>query len=171
MCRARAATVRPAPLLAAPLLAVLVLVVLPGCGVGGAVRGLFEPAARGEVDAHVVYRLRPDCPTLLARTTEHGYTVMTPVERTAAVTPTAFAGGEFVETGLFEGPVREGQSVFRYIPPAESETWDAGGEDVVVDVNAVELDLQAGHARVVALCGPLPAAVVGDEVPRVPGDQ
>ena len=98
---------------------------------GGAVQGLFQPVARGAVDAHVVYRLWPGCPTLLARTTEHGYTVMTPLDE---VDPdgvrTAFVGQTYEETGLFEGPVREGQSVFRYIPPAASETWDAGGADV-----------------------------------------
>ena len=136
---------------------------------GGAVRGLFEPTARGDVDAHVVYRLRPDCPTLVARTTEHGYTVMTPLERVGAPERDAFVGLVFEETGLFEGPVREGQSVFRYVPPAESSTWDAGRErEVVVDVDAVRLDLPAAHSRVVALCGPLVEGEPGADVPRVP---
>ena len=156
----------PRPALAALLAAVVLGGV--GCGVGGAVRGLFEPAARGAVDAHVVYRLRPDCPTLLARTTEHGYTVMTPLESADVAGVPEFVGLAFEETGLFEGPVRVGQSVFRYVPPAQSETWDAGGADVSVEVEAVGLDLPAAHARMVALCGPLPADVVGDEVPRVP---
>ncbi|MDT0633152.1 hypothetical protein RQM47_00630 [Rubrivirga sp. S365] len=143
----------------------LIPLLLAGCGV---VRGAFEPSARGEVDAHVVYRLRPDCPTLLARTTDNGYTVMTPLGRVDVPQRNAFVGLGIEETGLFEGPVREGQSVFRYVPPAESGTWDGGGADVTVDVNAVRLDLPAAHARVTDLCGPLPPDVVGDDVPRVP---
>ena len=135
---------------------------------GGAVRGLFAGPAAGAVDAHVVYRLRADCPTLVARTTEHGYTVMTPLDRAETAETAAFAGLAFEETGLFEGPAREGQSVFRYIAPAESETWDAGGTDVVVDVAAVGLDLPAAHARLTALCGPLVEGEPGADVPRVP---
>ena len=151
------------------LYALSLLIPLSGCGVGGAVRGLFEPAARGDVDAHVVYRLRPDCPTLVARTTEHGYTVMTPLERVETPERTAFVGLVFEETGLFEGPVREGQSVFRYVPPAESATWGAGEEqEVVVEVEAVRLGLPEAHAVVVALCGPPVEGEPGAEVPRVP---
>ena len=149
--------------LAVPLALSLLPLALTACGVGGAVRGLFAGPAVGAVDAHVVYRLRPDCPTLVARTTEHGYTVMTPLpDETGAV------GLAVEETGLFEGPAREGQSVFRYIAPAASETWDAGGTDVVVDVVAVGLDLPAAHDRVTALCGPLVEGGPGADVPRVP---
>ena len=152
-----------------PLALSLLTLALSGCGVGGAVQSLFQPVARGAVDAHVVYRLWPDCEALLARTTEHGYTIMTPLERIAPDVQTSFVGQAFEETGLFEGPVREGQSVFRYVPPAASETWDAGGEEVSVDVEAIELELPDAHARMVARCGPLPESVPGADVPRVPG--
>lgn len=132
------------------------LFLLAGCG---AVRDAFEPSARGAVDAHVVYRLRPDCATLVARTKDHGYTVMTPLDRVDVPQLSEFVGLGVKETGVFEGPVREGRSVFRYVPPAESGRWGEGGADVAVDVDAVRLDLPDAHARVVALCGPLPPDV------------
>lgn len=151
-----------------PLALLLLPLALTGCGVGGAVQSLFQPAARGAVDAHVVYRLWPDCPTLVARTTEHGYTVLTPLDTVAVEQDDDFVGLVYEETGLFEGPVREGRSVFRYWPPVESETWGAGGAAVPVDVVATRLDLPGAHAAAVARCGPLPAEVPGDDVPRVP---
>lgn len=137
------------------------------------VAGVFGPGAAGEaIDAHVVYRLRPDCPTLVARTTENGYTVLTPTE--------LIDGGEFQQvpefpgtrietTGLFEGPVRTGEVVFRYIPPAESETWGASSLDVVATVEAVRLSLPEARTRLLAQCGPEAEGEVADDVPRTPG--
>ncbi|MEM1117822.1 MAG: hypothetical protein AAGJ11_15025, partial [Bacteroidota bacterium] len=111
--------------------------------------GVFGPGNVGEtIDAHVVYRLRPDCETLLARTTANGYTLLTPVEildgsgaANLATARDAFEGQVYEETGLFEGPVRPGTVVFRYIPPAESESWTARSADVVATVEAVRLEL------------------------------
>lgn len=143
----------------------------PGCtNVVNAVAGVFGPGGVGEtIDAHVVYRLRPDCPLLVARTTDNGYTVLAPLRFLDAPTPvdaTEFVGETVEETGLFEGPVRTGEVVFRYVPPAESETWEAPEADVVAEVEAVRLTLPEAHALVVAQCGPPPAPP--DDVPRVP---
>ena len=129
-----------------------------GCRtVGDALAGVLGPGGAGEtIDAHVVYRLRPGCDALLARTISHGYTVLSPREILEGDVEdrAAFVGTGIEETGVFEGPVRTGEVVFRYVPPAASETWGAGPLDVSATVDAVELTLEQGHARMVALCGP-----------------
>lgn len=157
----------------APLAACLVSLALSGCStVVDGVAAVFGPGDVGTVvDAHVVYRLRPDCPVLLARTISHGYTVMTPAGAPEGIAPAPeLAGLEIEETGVFEGPVRPGEVVFRYVPPAASETWDAGPVDLVADVDAVRLDLEAGAARIVELCGPEPETLTPDaSIPRIPG--
>lgn len=132
--------------------------------------GVIGPGPGGEViDAHVVYRLRPDCPTLLARTVDNGYTVLTPTGRLETVETVAALDDElFEESGLFEGPVRTGEVVFRYIPPDESGAWATTGVDVVARVEAVRLDLAGGHGRMVEICGPLVEGEAGDAVPRLP---
>ena len=135
------------------------------------VAGVFGPAGAGEaIDAHVVYRLRPDCPALLARSTRHGYTVLSPAQPPEGVeNREAFVGAGFEETGVFEGPVRTGDVVFRYVPPAASSTWDAGPVDVVAQVEAVELTLREGRAQLDALCGPdVEGAAPDPSVPRLP---
>ena len=145
----------------------------PGCRtVVDSVAGVFGPGQVGDaVDAHVVYRLRPDCPTLLARSTRHGYTVLTPGPAPEGIEEReAFVGTGFEETGVFEGPVRTGDVVFRYVPPAASETWRADPVDVAATVDSVELTLQQGRERLVALCGPLVEGLPTDPVvPRLPG--
>ena len=161
----------------AAALALLAALVASGSGcstVVDVVAGVFGPGeVGGEVDAHVVYRLRPDCPALLARTISHGYTVLTPRGMPDGIEGEPEMLGAFVEeTGVFEGPVRSGEVVFRYVPPAASETWDAGPVDLVADVDAVRLDLDEGAGRLVALCGPLPVPVAPDStIPRIPGRQ
>ncbi len=162
---------------AAVALAGLAAVLASGTGcrtVADAVAGVFGPGQVGEtIDAHVVYRLRPDCPTLLARTTAHGYTVLTPTSTLSADDVRQvpeLVGVRFEESGLFEGPVRTGEVVFRYIPPAASETWRAGPLDVVADVEAVRLDLRAARGQLVAICGVEPGTETADPtVPRIPG--
>jgi hypothetical protein len=154
------------------LLLVALCVCAAGCGsVVDSVAGVFGPGTVGEdLDAHVVYRLRPDCPVLLARTLRHGYTVMTPGLAPEGIeNRDAFVGTGFEETGVFEGPVRTGEVVFRYIPPADSGTRDSTPIDVVADVDAVRLDLEAGRDRLDALCGPLIEGSLPDpDIPRIP---
>lgn len=146
----------------------------PGCTqVANTVAGVFGPAGVGEtIDAHVVYRLRPDCPALVARTSENGYTVMTPLrfleDDPNVLQVPEFVGEQIEETGLFEGPVRTGEVVFRYVAPAESETWAGTETDVIAEVQAVNLSLPEAHDRVTGLCGPLPGSVAPDAVPRTP---
>lgn len=162
----------------APVAASAALVaVASGCGPLGAIRSFIQGSDTGSVvDAHVVYRLRPGCPTLLARTIQHGYSVMTPLETPPDVDTPAGAAGPlgqpgFDLTGLFEGPVREGESVFQYYPPAETETWRDERAEVLVNVEAVNLDLSTASARLDAICGPLPPGegAPSETVPRIPG--
>lgn len=156
-----------------PLAACLVPFALSGCSaVLDTAAAVFGPGDIGStVDAHVVYRLRPDCPALLARTISNGYTVLTPRDLAEPVPDLPeFVGDAIEETGVFEGPVRTGEVVFRYVPPAASETWASDPADVVADVDAVGLDLAAGSARIVALCGPAPETLRPDgTIPRIPG--
>ena len=151
------------------------LVPLSGCRtVVDTLAGVIGPDGGEVIDAHVVYRLRPDCPTLLARTVDNGYTVLTPTEVLAAsgdAAPEPPEAGAFEATGLFEGPVRAGTVVFRYIPPEQSETWTAGSLDVVATVEAVRLDLPAAHDRMIEVCGPVVEGEPADLVPRLPGQR
>ncbi|WP_412070328.1 hypothetical protein [Rubrivirga sp. IMCC43871] len=141
------------------------------------VAGVFGPGeVGGTVDAHVVYRLRPGCPSLLARTIDHGYTVLRPLDAATTGIPEVpeFVGGAIEESGVFEGPVRTGEVVFRYIPPAASQTWATGPIDVVAEVDAVELDLVTANRRMLQDCGPPPPPpadtlrVPDPTIPRVP---
>ena len=134
------------------------------------VAGVFGPGeVGGTVDAHVVYRLRPGCPALLARTLDHGYTVLSPLDAPAVDDRPAFVGTSVEETGVFEGPVRTGEVLFRYVPPSQSGTWASGPVDVTADVDAVRLGLEEGAARIDALCGPLPVPLTPDPtIPRIP---
>jgi len=130
--------------------------VLPGCN--ALARAIGGGPARGVVDAHVIYRLRPDCSTLLARTLRNGYSVMTPLTD----------GFEGEETGLFEGPVREGQSIYRYYPPSNTENWSEDWTEVSVDVRSVKLNLPDARQTLDTICGPLIEGEASDAVPRLP---
>ena len=143
----------------------VVCVLAGGCGrVGAAVGGVLGGSGPGVVDAHTVYRTRPGCATVAARTTAHGYTVLTP------------AGGTAVETsGIFEGPARVGTSVFRYVPPTVGASWEAARDtsatvQVSVNVAAVGVALPDVRTWLDQLCGPLPPGEgeAGEAVPRVP---
>ena len=155
-----------------PPLALAAALAVGGCSsVVDTVADVFGPGdVGGAVDAHVVYRLRPDCPTLLARSISNGYTVLTPGAPAEPVEGLPeFVGSVIEETGVFEGPVRTGEVVFRYVAPAASQTWSAGPVDVVAEVDAVRLDLSAGRLRLVEICGPAPEPLVPDPaVPRLP---
>lgn len=136
-----------------------------GCGrvsaVVGSVLGGGPPDA---LDAHAVYRIRPGCPTLAARTVSHGFTILTPRE-----------GGPFEAAGVFEGPARVGESVFRYVPPEAGASWElarasAATTEVSVAVAAVGVELPDVRQWMDRFCGALPPGEgePGEEVPRVP---
>lgn len=149
----------------------LALLSASGCTtVVDTVAAVFGPGeVGGVVDAHVVYRLRDDCPALLARTISHDYTVLTPLGLLADEGDPIPLQAPVEETGLFEGPVRTGQSIFRYIAPTDSDTWAGEPVDIVAEVDAVRLDVGEAAARLVALCGPEPLPVPTDPtVPRLP---
>ena len=168
----------PGPRRALATAAALAALAASGAGcrtVGDTLAGVFGPGGVGEtVDAHVVYRLRPGCDALLARTINHGYTVLSPREviEGRVESREAFLGTGVEETGVFEGPVRTGEVVFRYVPPAASSTWDAGPVDIEASVQAVELTLRESVARMDALCGPVTEGGPTDAaVPRIPAGQ
>lgn len=130
---------------------------LAGCGVvqiGGS-------ASRGDFDAHVVMTQRAGCATVAARTLRFGHTILTPLEPLIVV-PTA----------VFEGPVREGESVFRYLAPNAADSWrTAEPTSVPVEVHAVRLTLPEVREALDARCGPLVPGEPGEALPRIPGQQ
>lgn len=142
-----------------------VAVLVSGCGRVGAVVGSVLGAGPPDVlDAHTVYRMRPGCPTLAARTVSHGFTVLTPRE-----------GGPYDVAGVFEGPARVGESVFRYVPPEAGASWEiaraeATTAEVSVAVAAVDVELPDVRQWLDRFCGALPPGEgePGEEVPRVP---
>ncbi len=140
---------------------VAVLVPVAGCGPLGALGSVLGGgSAAGAYEAHVLYQMREGCTTLVARTLRDGYTVMTPLDRRVAFEP----------TGVFEGPVRTGESVFRYLPPGRVATWPADAAEVPMAVHAVRRTLPEARARLLAACG----AALGtdgpaDGIPRIPG--
>lgn len=129
----------------------LVAVAASGCGII-----TFGGGGGTTLDAHVVYRLRPGCGTLLARTLDHGYSVLTPLDATRP----------FEATGIFEGPAREGESVFRYTPPNVTPVWTERAAAVGVDVVAVGLGLEDARVLWASACG-VPAGADGPADPDV----
>ncbi len=123
----------------ASLLPLLLSSLLSGCGLR-----LFS-AGQASQGAHAVVLTRPDCPTFVARTLDHGFTVATSRHETYAPRP-----GD-----VFDGPVREGRSVFRLYPTGDQETRE-GGLNVPLDVLALDLDLAAARVRLDTACGPTP---------------
>ena len=141
------------------LAAAVLLVVASGCGrLGGVIGGT---TARGAFDAHVVMQQRDGCASLAARTLRHGYTVMTPLG----------TSDPFETSGLFEGPVREGESVFQYTPPNTTPVWsDAVSRGVPVYVHAVRLSLPEARATLLDVCDAPPGTDgPADDIPRIPG--
>ena len=130
--------------------------VLPGCS---RVRDVLRPSRSGTVDAHVVYRQREGCQALVARTLRNGYTVLVP-EAGTAVDP----------TGIFEGPVREGFSVYRYYVPGQSTDWGGHATDVEAEAVLVEADLPTARAFLDLTCGTRDVDLPSDEVPRRPDE-
>ncbi len=146
----RLSLLAPAAVLAA------VLAVGTGCS---QVRDVLRPSRSGTVDAHVVFLQREGCTALLVRTLRNGYTVLDP-ESKLVVTP----------SGIFEGPVRQGVSVFRYYTPGESREWGDDPQEVIADAVAVGLDLSEGRARLDDACGTPDEGLEGQDVPRRPDD-
>lgn len=134
----------------------VLFLVLPGCS---RVRGLVQPSQRGTVDAHVVFHQRVGCPALVARTLRNGYTVLVPEE--------GFAPDL---SGIFEGPVREGLSVYRYYVPGQSTEWGDEAVGVEAEALAVSLDLPAARAFLDIACGTRDTDLPSDDIPRRPDD-
>ncbi len=140
------------------VLLAVVLLPLAGCGRLGSVLG--GSTAAGAYEAHVLYQTREGCTTLVARTLRDGYTVMTPLDASGPLAPTA----------IFEGPVRTGESVFRYIPPDRWTDWPGEAAEIPMAVHAVRLTLPEARARLLASCGVAPGTDgPADGLPRIPG--
>lgn len=137
--------------------ALALLMLLAATGGCTQVRDVLRPSRSGTVDAHVVFLQREGCSALLVRTLRNGYTVLDP-EPELAVEP----------SGVFEGPVREGVSVFRYYTPGESQEWGDSPQDVVADAVAVGLTLSDGRARLDDACGTPDEGLEGQDIPRRP---
>ena len=149
--------------------AALAALALSGCGrIGAAVLG--GPQG-GPVDAHTVARTRAGCSAVGARTLDHGWTVLSPALAPDRAAVVADSTGAPVAGGLFEGPVREGAAVFRYLAPGEGESWaTARPTDVPVVVHAVRVDLPDVRVWLDRLCGPLVPGEPGEAtIPRTPG--
>ena len=130
--------------------------VLPGCS---RVRDVLRPSRSGTVDAHVVYRQREGCPALVARTLRNGYTVLIPE-----------AGTPVDPTGIFEGPVREGFSVYRYYVPGQSTDWGSNAVDVEAEAVLVDADLPTARAFLDLTCGTRDVDLPSDQAPRRPDE-
>jgi hypothetical protein len=125
-------------LLAAPLAA---------CGaLGGALGGSGGSAAPG---AHVLFLVRPECRTVVARTLAVGGARAFSVLRLEDDDYAPQVGD------LLEGPARVGQSVFVFYPP-EAAGAREGGRPMPADVAAVGLEPAEARARLDAACGPPP---------------
>ncbi len=125
---------------APPALAALLLA---GCGAFGGSGAATAPGA------HVLFLIRPECRTVVARPLAVGsaraFSVLTLEEADYAP-----------QVGdLLEGPAREGRSVFVFYPP-EAVGAREGGRTMPAEVVAVGLDTGEARARLDAACGPPP---------------
>ena len=121
--------------------ALAVVLAVPGCS--GINLGGDSAASR---EAHSVVFVRPGCDTFIARTLRQGFALA------------VVADDRYVPTAgdVFEGPAREGQSVFALFP-AGAET--AGvlnpppSDNVALNLAALDLSLDAARVRLDAACG------------------
>lgn len=135
------------------LLLVLVLLV-GGCSVGRTDGTTIAP--------HVVFLAPEGCGVAVAKVHRGEYALIQPVPDDPDLGP----GSDYVPRvgDVLEGPVREGQSIFRYFSPeATNDEWTAGTE-MPLDVIATGLLLSDARARLDERC-----LVEGEELPRLPG--
>ncbi|MFN3597855.1 MAG: hypothetical protein ACK41D_11360 [Rubricoccaceae bacterium] len=133
-------TLLPGTLLPGTLLLGTLLLGAAGC------RGLGFAPAGTTLGAHMVTQARAGCAVVAARTfAEGGHALLTFPEAAAPPQP-----GD-----LFEGPVRVGPSVFRFVPADGMDAW-RNGEDVPAEVLAAGLSAEEARAAMDARCGPLP---------------
>ena len=116
---------------------------LAGCGALGGSGGSAAPGA------HVLFLVRPDCRTVVARTLAVGGARAFSVLRLEEDDYAPQVGD------LLEGPAREGRSIFVFYPP-ESVGAREGGRTMAADVEAVGLAPGEVRARLDAACGPPP---------------
>lgn len=128
-----------------PLRRALALVAFLGlAGLASAGCGLLRTGPVGTtVGAHMIVIAREGCQTAVARTYDRSFAVLSLAETSL-----------FPQRGdLFEGPVRVGQSIFRFVPPDGMDSW-RNAVEVPVEVIAVDLTPEAAREAFNEACGP-----------------
>ena len=135
-------------------LPLLLLLAMAGCSVGRSAGTTIAP--------HVVFLAPEGCGVAVAKIHRGEYALIQPVPDDPEMGP----GSDYVprEGDVLEGPVREGESIFRFFPPeATNDAWTAGRE-LPLDVIATGLELSVARAELDDRC-----RVEADDIPRLPG--
>lgn len=137
---------------AAPFLALAL--VMSGCSVGRSSGTTIAP--------HVVFLAPEGCGVALAKIHRGEYALIQAV----ADDPDLGPAPEYVPRvgDILEGPVREGESIFRYFPPADTNAEWTEGRELPLDVIATGLLLADARVQLDARC-----TVEGEDLPRLPG--
>ncbi|MEM6326957.1 MAG: hypothetical protein AAF791_07560 [Bacteroidota bacterium] len=134
-------------------LLVLVLT-LGGCSIGRSAGTTIAP--------HVVFLAPEGCGVAVAKVHRGEYALIQTISDDPQVGP----GSAYTPRvgDVLEGPVREGESIFRFFPPeATNDAW-TDGRELPLDVLATGLGLSEARARLDERC-----VVEGDNLPRLPG--
>ena len=125
-----------------------------GCSVGRSAGTTIAP--------HVVFLAPEGCGVAIAKVHRGEYALIQPVPDDPDLGP----GSDYVpRTGdVLEGPVREGQSIFRYFPPAATNDAWSEGREMPLDVIATGISLADARTQLDDRC-----IVEGEELPRLPG--
>lgn len=140
--------------LAPALVALAVVASGAGCSIGGAAGTTIAP--------HVVFLAPEGCGVAVAKVHRGEYALIRPVGDDPDLGP----GTDYVPRvgDVLEGPVREGESIFRFFPPAATNSEWTAGEELPLDVIATGLMLSDARAELEARC-----TVEGEDLPRLPG--
>ena len=124
-----------------------------GCSIGG---------AAGTIAPHVVFLAPEGCGVAVAKVHRGEYALIRPVGDDPDLGP----GTDYVPRvgDVLEGPVREGESIFRFFPPAATNSEWTAGEELPLDVIATGLMLSDARAELETRC-----TVEGEDLPRLPG--
>ncbi|MEM1056585.1 MAG: hypothetical protein AAGI52_13765 [Bacteroidota bacterium] len=125
-----------------------------GCSVGRSAGTTIAP--------HVIFLAPEGCGVAVAKIHRAEYALIQPVPDD----PDLGSGSNYVPRvgDVLEGPVREGESIFRFFPPgARNAPWSEG-QELPLDVIATGLPLPEARAQLDARC-----IVGGEELPRLPG--
>ena len=134
------------------LLFVVLAVWVGGCSLGRSAGTTIAP--------HVVFVAPEGCGVAIAKIHRGEYALIEPVVEGEGLGYVAREGD------VLEGPVREGESIFRQYPGALRNSEWTEGLEVPIDVLVTGISLSDARARLDARC-----IVEGDELPRLPGTE